>query len=519
MAINSDQVNYLVLRYLAESGFEHTAFALKNEMRNAKSLEDAWATRVPTGHLVNSLQRAMMFEECMAQIDENGGEKDPAEVIEASLIPAVSSAAKSQPDTNGSEPVKRRAAPTEKTTSERVSSEGQAPEANMRKTSPTNANSTHIINGEGIQDVPMSDVAEVPPKASNPIAFMDKVIPLEGHSAGLDQCSWSPTQQNTIATSSVDGTARIWTLPLRREARVTSVQLNCTPSRTKDRSVTCIAWSKNGQSLSTGSYDGVTRIWNSAGIKQHRDLAFHTGPIFAMKWSRRGDFLLTGAADGLVGIWNTALGTLQQKWDLGSPVMDLEWISDALFLSACKGGTLKMWQLGRDAHVKRFMGHPMDINVLRWNSNINLGATGADDNLVKVWRADSENPTQVLKFHKSQIHALEWAPKDFGDYRLLASSSRDGQVCVWDVVRGELLHVLQHDRAIFTLHFSPTNLLATAGAEGETTVWNAETGRPVAVHRAPDAGMVYNVRFSNNGEKLAMARANVVGMVADMPPV
>lgn len=39
-------------------------------MRNAETLDQAWATRVPTGHLVDSLQRALMFEECMAQIDE-----------------------------------------------------------------------------------------------------------------------------------------------------------------------------------------------------------------------------------------------------------------------------------------------------------------------------------------------------------------------------------------------------------------------------------------------------------------
>lgn len=237
-----------------------------------------------------------------------------------------------------------------------------------------------------------------------------------------------------------------------------------------------------------------------------------------MKWSRRSDFLLTGAADGLVGVWNTSLGNLQQKWDLRSPVMDLEWISDALFLSACKDGSLKMWQLSRDHHIKRFAGHTGDINVLKWNSNINLGATGGDDHIVKVWRADSETPTQVLRFHKHAVQSLEWAPKDYGDYRLLASAASDGLVCIWDVVRGELLHVLQHDRAIFTLHFSPTNMLATGGDDGVTSVWNPESGKMIALHHSQRAfGRIYNVKFSNNGERIAVARANAVGMILDMP--
>lgn len=218
----------------------------------------------------------------------------------------------------------------------------------------------------------------------------------------------------------------------------------------------------------------------------------------------------------MIGVWNTALGSLQQKWDLKSPIMDIEWISDALFLSGCKDGTLRMWQLGRESHVKQFKGHHADIAVLRWNSNINLGATGSDDASVKIWRADSGEPTQVLKYHKAQIHAIDWAPKDFGDYRLLASAARDGYVCIWDVVRGELLHILQHDRAIFTLHFSPANLLATAGEQGVVTIWDGTTGKMTAVHNGRELGMVYNLKFSTSGQRISIASVKS-GMVIDLP--
>ena len=39
-------------------------------MRNAQVLEEKWATKVSTGLLVDHLQKALMFEECLAQIDE-----------------------------------------------------------------------------------------------------------------------------------------------------------------------------------------------------------------------------------------------------------------------------------------------------------------------------------------------------------------------------------------------------------------------------------------------------------------
>lgn len=251
-------------------------------------------------------------------------------------------------------------------------------------------------------------------------------------------------------------------------------------------------------------------------MKQNRDLIFHAGPIFALKWSQRGDFLLSGAADGMVGVWHTSLGTLQQKWDLKSSVMDLEWISDALFLSACQDGSLRMWQLNREVNVKLYNNQNSRLSVFRWNGMINLGATGAVDSLVKIWRADSEHPTQILKYHKSPILALEWAPKDDGDHRILASSSKDGKVCVLDAVKGELLHVLHHDRTLFSLHFSRENFLVTAGEEGEVTVWNGEKGTMVVVRQCPELGKIHQVKFSNQGNRIAAA-SEKGGVVLYMP--
>ena len=65
---------------------------------------------------------------------------------------------------------------------------------------------------------------------------------LKGHTAGLDQCIWHPTQQHVLATSSADGTARIWSLPVREDEPPTSIVLNCHPSRSVDKSVTAIAF-------------------------------------------------------------------------------------------------------------------------------------------------------------------------------------------------------------------------------------------------------------------------------------
>lgn len=272
-----------------------------------------------------------------------------------------------------------------------------------------------------------------------------------------------------------------------------------------------------GTVIAAGTFDGALRLWNNQGAPIASPVRFHTGPIFAVKFNKKGDALLTASGDGLIASWNTgALTQPMQRWDLKSPVLDVEWIADALFISGTKDGHLALWQLGRETPIRNFDGHSKDINVLKWNSVINLGATCSDDTTVRVWRADQAVATQRLERHKSEVQSIEWAPNASGDRRLLASCSRDGMSCIWDVVRGDLLHTLHHDKSLFTLSFSPTrNLIACAGQGGEVDLWDAETGRMLASYRAD--GTLHCVKFSIEGTRLALGRQRPTGAILMLP--
>lgn len=102
---------------------------------------------------------------------------------------------------------------------------------------------TEVVTNNGL-DHSMTDVAdEVSPAAIAPnVRTMTNGLDLKGHSAGLDQALWHPVEQNVLATSSIDGTARIWSLPQREGETVNSIALSCLPSRTQDKSVTSMAW-------------------------------------------------------------------------------------------------------------------------------------------------------------------------------------------------------------------------------------------------------------------------------------
>ncbi|KAJ0388851.1 hypothetical protein ATCC90586_010501 [Pythium insidiosum] len=59
MAITSDEVNYLVYRYLQECGFMHSAFTFAYESQLAKST--VLRTELPPGALVSFIQKGLQY--------------------------------------------------------------------------------------------------------------------------------------------------------------------------------------------------------------------------------------------------------------------------------------------------------------------------------------------------------------------------------------------------------------------------------------------------------------------------
>mmetsp|Transcript_17487 Transcript_17487/g.36315 ORF Transcript_17487/g.36315 Transcript_17487/m.36315 type:complete len:94 (-) Transcript_17487:1893-2174(-) len=59
--ISSEEVNYLVLRYLQESGFAHSAFVFGYESGAARSIVEG--SQIPSGALLGFLQRGLSYVE------------------------------------------------------------------------------------------------------------------------------------------------------------------------------------------------------------------------------------------------------------------------------------------------------------------------------------------------------------------------------------------------------------------------------------------------------------------------
>ena len=68
MSITSDEVNFLVYRYLLESGFQHSAFTFGLESHVHHTSING--TMVPPGALISVLQKGLQYVEAEISITE-----------------------------------------------------------------------------------------------------------------------------------------------------------------------------------------------------------------------------------------------------------------------------------------------------------------------------------------------------------------------------------------------------------------------------------------------------------------
>ncbi|KAI5855919.1 hypothetical protein BZA05DRAFT_221087 [Tricharina praecox] len=66
--LSSDQVNYMIWRYLQESGFRDSAFAFQRDSK-VERLDPTYRTHVKVGLLIYLIQRGLQYEEVAAQVD------------------------------------------------------------------------------------------------------------------------------------------------------------------------------------------------------------------------------------------------------------------------------------------------------------------------------------------------------------------------------------------------------------------------------------------------------------------
>ena len=125
---------------------------------------------------------------------------------------------------------------------------------------------------------------------------------LEGHSRPVIAVAFSPDGK-TLASGSWDETIRLWD---------TATGTHQQTLEGHSDSVIAVAFSPDGKTLVSGSWDETIRLWDTATSTHQQTLEGHSDYVIAVAFSPDGKTLASGSDDKTIRLWDTATGTHQQ---------------------------------------------------------------------------------------------------------------------------------------------------------------------------------------------------------------
>lgn len=123
--------------------------------------------------------------------------------------------------------------------------------------------------------------------------------------------------------------------------------------------------------------------------------------------------------------------------------------------------------------------------------------------LIQLWDLSTGKPLTILTGHSDWVSAITFSP----DGQMLASSSLDKTIRIWNSRTGQLLHLFAAGR-MTTLAFSPDGTMLAAGSRNRfwldgqlgssgVQIWGLKTGKQL---RLLGSGQVAALAFSPNGQ-------------------
>lgn len=263
-----------------------------------------------------------------------------------------------------------------------------------------------------------------------------------------------------------------------------------------------IAFSRDGKTLASASFDKTVKLWDVATGTLKRALTGHADSVFWVAFSPNGNTIATGSGDRTVKLWDAQSGKLQgtltghsgAAWS-GAFAPDGKTLA-----TASEDTTVRIWDARSGKTIRTLTGEKA-MDCVAFSPDGKQIASGSDDNQVRIWDAQSGELKRTLE-HKGHVYSVAFSP----DGKTLASGSADKSIKLWDAQTGELKRTIQERFGrIYAVAFSPDGkLLASAESNFMVKVWNVETGamrQMLTGHH--DA--VWSVAFSPDGRALASA--------------
>eukprot|EP01136_Pigoraptor_vietnamica_P017476 Opistho-1_new@62676 len=318
----------------------------------------------------------------------------------------------------------------------------------------------------------------------NPYILSKPAALLTGHNATIVDVAVNDDGQ--VVSLSADKTVKVWDIRALTCIQTFTDKMLHRP----DNTITVMHFDATNMRLITGST--VLDVWPMASSKRTESIKSHPNPLTAALYNVNFHQIVSGCVGSTITVWDLQSGLKAFRYQCGS-------------------------------------GDTQELTAMRFDASGRRLITGARDGTLRVWNFNNGQCLKTLiKDDNAAVTDIEYVETTTN--KLIFAAGWNRKICVFDdnldatevPCSRELpdqqwgLRTRGHSEDILSMAFCPPNLLATSSADGEIIVWNFESGFVKHRMRCPEYDSLSD--DAKPIEKLIFLHARVRGRY-NVPPL
>jgi WD40 repeat protein/tetratricopeptide (TPR) repeat protein len=277
--------------------------------------------------------------------------------------------------------------------------------------------------------------------------------------------------------------------------------------------VCSVAFSPDGKTILTGSFDRTTRLWDAETGRPMGEPLEHPEGVFSVAFSPDGRTILTGCGDGAARLWDAATGRPRGRplkhLDVGDNILG-SIVSSVAFSpdgrTILTGGwdhAARLWDAATGRSIGPPLLHPYIVSSVAFSPDRRTILTGCGDGAARLWEAATGRPLGPPLVHAAGNTTLGFSVAFSPDSRTILTGCWDKTARLWDAYTGRPIgQTLGHPAKVTSVVFSPDGqTILTGCGDGTAQLWDAATGRRIG-RPLGQTGEVRGVAYSPDGRIL-----------------
>ena len=297
-----------------------------------------------------------------------------------------------------------------------------------------------------------------------------------------------------------------------------------------------VGWTPDGTILITVDWDAL-RLWKISDkqllqtVLPPNSLTYEKIVSFAV--DPDGKTIATGSFWGSIDLWDVTTGShivnLRPPTQNGAAATSFDQVISMIFSPNGKflftgdgnltdtGSTdnaVRMWDVTKRIFVKQFVGHTDSVTGIAVNPQGTLLATSSKDSKVYLWDIETGNIIQTLS-HSVSVNNVMFSK----DGSTIISAGDNGLIQLWNAVDGKFIMGLEgHLDDVLSIDITMDGTLLASGArDGSIIIWSLPDGKFLK-ELDEHTKRVMSVSFSPNGKFLASGSSDENVVVVPISP-